>query len=189
MRDPAQNPGIFRAIGAVFSGTSRAVPEAMSGSIIVMPGSDHVNLPALQAVAAEFEWVVQVASHPGEATAPKALFLYHDAFGPGQSWLEVVRSCRFQFPELRPIVCHRLSEPIDWPALSRAGAFHAVSLPLKESEVRQSLGFVWEAEERLAAGAQRLLESAPARKSSSGRRTVSDRSRGFYAPRVDYERA
>jgi hypothetical protein len=46
------------------------------------------------------------------------------------------------------VVCHGFSEPIDWPALRDAGAFDALWLPLKEDEVRRSLGFVWEAEKR-----------------------------------------
>jgi hypothetical protein len=160
----------------------------MSGFIIVMPGSEQVDLPALQAVAADFGWEAQQGDlHT--AAAPKALLLYRDAFGPEHCWLEVIRLCRFKLPEVRLIVCHGLAESIDWPALSRAGAFHLLSLPLKENEVRQSLGFVWEAEERLAGSAQNLLATAPERKSSPARRVKSDRSRGFYAPSVNYESA
>jgi hypothetical protein len=166
-------------------GLSRAQVRAMNGSIIVMPGLDP---SPLHAVAAEFGWEVQ-EGNPGDTVAPKALLLHRQAFGPGKSWLEVIRLCRFKFPEVRLIVCHGLPDSIDWPELSRTGAFHALSLPLKESELRQSLGFVWEAEQRLAAGAQKLLEIAPARTPNSARRTVHDRLRGFYAPHVDYEQA
>jgi hypothetical protein len=160
--------------------------RAMNGCILVMPGPDHVDPPVLHTVAADFGWEVQTG-HPGDAVIPKALLLYRDAFGKGYSWLDVVRACRSKFPEARLIVCHGLSETIDWPALSRAGAFHAISLPLKESELRQSLGFVWQAEARLAAGAQRLLELAPEKKSKAAGAATGERSRGFYVPQLNYE--
>jgi DNA-binding NtrC family response regulator len=59
-----------------------------------------------------------------------------------QSVLEVL-------PKTLPIVCHKSSETIRWSELAEAGAFHALLLPLRASEVRQSLGFVWEAQRRL----------------------------------------
>ena len=51
-------------------------------------------------------------------------------------------------PNVLPIVCHKSSETIHWSELAQAGAFHALLLPLRASEVRQSLGFVWEAQRR-----------------------------------------
>jgi hypothetical protein len=158
----------------------------MNGCILVMPGPDHIDLPTLHTVSAEFGWDVQVG-HVRDTVVPKALLLHRDAFGPGYCWLDVVRVCRSKLPEVRLIVCHGLSERIDWPALSRDGAFHAISLPLRESELRQSLGFVWESEVRLAACAQRLLEIGPARRAKAAGVAASDRSRGFYAPRLNYE--
>jgi hypothetical protein len=52
------------------------------------------------------------------------------------------------------IACHGFAESIDWPELCDAGAFHTLWLPLKENEVRQSLGFVWGSEKRLAVCAE-----------------------------------
>ena len=143
-------------------------------------------MSALRAVSAEFGWDVQT-DPLADGVAPKALLLQRDAFGSGYSWLDVVHVCRSKMPEVRLILCHGLSEKIDWPALSRAGAFHAVSLPLRESELRQSLGFVWESDARLAASAQRLLETAPAKRASAARGAAADRSHGFYSPRLNYE--
>jgi hypothetical protein len=51
-------------------------------------------------------------------------------------------------PEALPIVCHKSSEAIHWSELARVGAFHALLMPLRASEVRQSLGFVGEAHQR-----------------------------------------
>jgi len=160
----------------------------MNGCILVMPGPDDVDLPTLRTVAAEFGWDVQIGN-VRDAVVPKALLLHREAFGPGNCWLEVVRVCRSKLPEVRLIVCHGLSETMDWPALSRAGAFHAVSLPLRESEFRQSLGFVWESDARLAACAQRLLEIVPAKKAiaAAAHGATADRSHSFYAPRLNFE--
>ena len=46
------------------------------------------------------------------------------------------------------ITCHRYDEPVDWGEFCELGAFHSIRLPMAETEVRQSLGFVWEAEKR-----------------------------------------
>ena len=158
----------------------------MNGYILAMPGPDHVDLTALHKVCAEFGWDLKTGGLP-DGALPKAVLLHRDAFGPGYSWLDIVHVCRSKMPEVRLILCHGLSEKIDWPALSRAGAFHAISLPLRESELRQSLGFVWESDARLAAAAQRLLETAPAKRASAARGGAADRSQGFYAPRLNYE--
>jgi hypothetical protein len=78
-----------------------------------------------------------------------AIFFHRSAVSPDCSWLEALSQIKAIFQSVAPIACHAFSEPIDWPALSAAGAFHDVWLPLKPSEVRQSLGFVSEARRRL----------------------------------------
>ncbi len=79
-----------------------------------------------------------------------AVLIYKDALGQGFGWPEAIRRSRLAMPEARVVVCHEFSEQIDWLRLSDAGAFHALQLPLKENEVRQSLGFVQQAENRLS---------------------------------------
>jgi DNA-binding NtrC family response regulator len=134
----------------------------MADNVVVMPGSGQVDLPTLHSVAGEFGWVVVVAQDLREVMAAQAsgktvaVLFHRDALGPDYDWLEAIRLWRLELPEADVVACHGFSESIDWVELSNAGAFHALQLPLKESEVRQSLGFVWQAEKRLASS--RALE-------------------------------
>jgi len=77
-----------------------------------------------------------------------AVLFHRDSVDPGGSWLNAVRLLKLAMPRVLLIACHGFSEPIDWPELCDAGAFHTLWLPLKESEVRQSLGFIFEARNR-----------------------------------------
>jgi hypothetical protein len=148
---------------------------AMTDNIIVMPGSTRPDLLALQTVAGEFGWVVDIAHDLGEIAEAQAdrktvaAFFHRDFLGREYSWVEAIRRLRLTLPEVRVIACHGFAESIDWPELSDAGAFHALWLPLKENEVRQSLGFVWEAEKRLAACAEVPVKIAPVRRFGLGR--------------------
>ena len=83
------------------------------------------------------------------------LFFHRSAFG-SCSWVDAVHLVRSVLPEVRQIACPAFSEWVDWPSLSDAGAFHTLWLPMKENEVRQSLGFVREAETRLASAADSI---------------------------------
>jgi hypothetical protein len=74
-----------------------------------------------------------------------------DAGALGVSIRDALRAVSEALPKALPIVCHKSSETILWSELADAGAFHALLMPLCESEVRQSLGFVWAAQRRLAA--------------------------------------
>jgi hypothetical protein len=131
-------------------------PPLAAGDIVLMPGSAQLHLPPLQAVAENFGWMVRIAHDLCEVAAAQAnrktvaLLFCRDTLGQGYSWLETIRLFKRALPEVRLLPCHGFSEPVDWPELCDAGAFHALWLPLKENEVRQSLGFVREAEKRLA---------------------------------------
>jgi hypothetical protein len=115
---------------------------------LVLLGPDQTDRELLRAVAAEFEWEVAPARGPDRVVA---VLLQRDAFGPGISWPEAIRRCRRAIPDVRIITCHDFMEQIDWGELYDLGTFHAVRTLMKEEEVRQSLGFLWEAEQRAAA--------------------------------------
>jgi hypothetical protein len=129
----------------------------MANSIIVVPGLGQFDLTTLNRIAADFEWTVQVTYNlrqTAELAVPLttvAVFATHDAVGVGFSWLEIIRTLRRSLPDVRLVVCHGFGDTFDWKELCEAGAFHALRLPLLERELRQSLGFIWEAEKRLAA--------------------------------------
>jgi len=120
----------------------------MSANLIVMPGSAWLDLQALQTVAGEFGWAVTASDDLRDAASAQGVLFHRDAFGPGCSWIDAVRRLRLALPEARLIACHGFSEAIDWPELCDAGAFHALGLPLRENEVRKSLGFLSEAVKR-----------------------------------------
>jgi len=77
--------------------------------------------------------------------------LKHDCgtAGISRAWVDAVRLLRLALPKARLVACHGFAESIDWPQLCDAGAFHALGLPLKENEVRRSLGFIAQALRRL----------------------------------------
>ena len=121
---------------------------------MVMPGSDWFDLPVLQTVAGQFGWDVDVANDLPELAKASpcrktvAILLHHDALGPGYSWHELIMLLTRTLPDVRVVACIGFQESIHWPELCDAGAFYALWLPLKENELRQCLGFVWEAERR-----------------------------------------
>lgn len=140
----------------------------MSDNIILLPGVARVEIEELRNGAREFGWQVKTAQflRAAEGTVDSdtaAIFFHRSAVTPDCTWLEALRQMQAIFPGIALIACHAFSEPVDWPALSAAGAFHDVWLPLKGSEVRKSLGFVSEARQRLltlhAARAATPLES------------------------------
>jgi hypothetical protein len=138
------------------------------GDIAVMPGSAHIHLSSLQAIAENFGWAVGVTHDLDKVAAAQAcrktvaVLFCRDTLGRGYSWLETIRLLRRALPDVHLLPCHGFSEPVDWPELCEAGAFHGLWLPLRENEVHQSLGFVWEAEKRLANSSVRRSETAAA---------------------------
>jgi hypothetical protein len=147
--------------GGFFAGMARAFVRPMTEHIIVMPGPACFDLGAVHIAAQVFGWTVEIADDLREVTAAQvygrttAILFHRAAFGTC-SWLKAVRLLRLALPEVRPLLCHGFSEPIDWPVLQDAGAFDALWLPLKENELRRSLGFVWEAEQRRVKLARRV---------------------------------
>jgi len=70
---------------------------------------------------------------------------------------EAVQAVSDAAPKSLPILCHKASETIQWTELAQAGAFHALLMPLRASEVRQAFGFVFEARGRLMQQAAPIL--------------------------------
>ena len=130
----------------------------MFDSIVLMPGFVRVDLTVLEAAAREFGCSVAVAASLSELAACQvgkqtlAIIFHRGALGAGCSWTHAIRSLNRAMPGVRLIACHGYAERVDWTELSDAGAFHYLGLPLKADEVRQSLGFIAEAEKRKAPG-------------------------------------
>lgn len=128
----------------------------MAKSIIVVQGSEQFDLTTTERVSNEFGWPIRVARDLDEAAENQvhgdaaAVLVDCKAVQDGRSWPEVIQFLSGDGPEVRLIVCHGFGDRLDWPQLCDAGVFHVLALPLREGELRQSLGFVWEAERRLA---------------------------------------
>jgi hypothetical protein len=125
----------------------------MTDNLIVLPGIARFDLQTLRPVAEEFGWDVKTVYGLNNAAATAndrtAALLFHCSAIGTPTWIEAVRTVKAMLPEISLVVCHGFSEPVDWPALCEAGAFHALWLPLKENEVRKSFGFVLQSRQRL----------------------------------------
>jgi len=116
-------------------------------------------------VAEEFGWRVHAAHDLRDLIAAQTLgnvlgLMFHfEALGLSSS-LDAVRRLRLSLPRVRLITCHGFSEAVNWAEISQAGAFHSLRLPLKENELRQSFGFIWQAEKRLAGSAKEIPPAA-----------------------------
>jgi DNA-binding NtrC family response regulator len=119
-------------------------------TVVVMLGFGELFETALSLVAQEFGWSVETVSQLEQAAAVTrnrrvaAVFFHREAFGRDCTWHDALRRIRMTFPEAHLIPCHGFSDPIDWDQLADAGAFHSLWLPLKENELRQCLGFIWQ---------------------------------------------
>lgn len=119
-----------------------------------MPGEFGINFPVIQSAADKWGWIVhemnslQDVAAAQESLKPVAVYFHREAVCRGCSWSESLRRLRMVLPDSRLIACHTFKDPIDWSELSRAGAFHALRFPLRETEISQSLGFVWAAEQQ-----------------------------------------
>lgn len=153
----------------------------MADRIIVMRGSGQFDFERLAAVADEFGFRTEIAADAGTSVGRTnverkiaepfsdiaAVFFHRDALGPGCSWFDALWTLRSDFPGARLVVCHGFADDTDWQRLSDAGAYYALWLPLRDSELRQCLGFIWEAERKTA---QRLpVASTGVQRAGTGR--------------------
>ena len=122
---------------------------------VAMAGIPEVDEALLSRLAKEFGWSFgRVQGIPEVARLNAGTELVAVLFSPqglGLPWEQALKAVQEAAPLALPIVCHRFAEQIEWPEFAEAGVFHALRLPLHLSEVRQSLGFVREAEARRVA--------------------------------------
>jgi DNA-binding NtrC family response regulator len=71
-------------------------------------------------------------------------------FSLAMDWSEILRDLRVACPRALPIVATTFSDHTPWHEMADAGAFHSIAVPMKTEEVRQSLGFVATAIDRMA---------------------------------------
>jgi hypothetical protein len=133
----------------------------MTQGTVVLAGVLPVEHVALDRLVAEFGWSLKEASSLARVAELNVdhnlvtvLFSPHDL---GLPWRQALRGVVDAAPVTLPILCHGFADTIHWPEAAQAGVFHSLLLPFDMREVRQSLGFVWEAKCRPAAVATRDL--------------------------------
>jgi hypothetical protein len=116
--------------------------------------SGEIDSAPIMAAARAFGWntltlktLASVEKLPLDTVAA----ILFDRAAAGGSWPEAASRLRRIAPGIPLIACHHITEKLDWPAVSDAGAFHGVRVPLNEDELRQSFGYVWAAMQRDAA--------------------------------------
>jgi hypothetical protein len=121
---------------------------------VVLAGGLSVEHVALDSVVAEFGWSLKkacgfraLAALSAESNLVAVLFSPHQLSLP---WEQALKEVLEAAPSALPILCHGFRDLIHWPQAARAGAFHSLLVPFNVREVRQSLGFVYEAKRRSA---------------------------------------
>jgi hypothetical protein len=101
----------------------------------------------LSVIERDFGWrVTQTPDMSGlreisRSNAVIAVLIHSDSLG--LSWQEALRNSRAAAPMARLIMCHKVQQAHARTQMVDAGAFGVLLAPLAQSEVRQSLGFVW----------------------------------------------
>jgi hypothetical protein len=132
-------------------GNSIATQISSMQNVVVL-GNLPADLAMVDRLVVDFGWSLKKAANFAALRRPQvhrdAVAVLFEASMWGLGWHEVLKMVIDAAPTACPILCHRLSATLDWPELSAAGAFHALAIPFRESEARQSLGFVWAAKSR-----------------------------------------
>lgn len=104
------------------------------------PLISRCNLPE---IANSFDWdLVDIQSADELTTLRECLAVIVVPSALGMHWREALQVLRLSCPGALPIAATGSSENAPWPEMAEAGVFHAFLHPMKEDEVRQSLGFV-----------------------------------------------
>jgi DNA-binding NtrC family response regulator len=126
----------------------------MPQGTVVLAGSLPVQGLALDQLVAEFGWSLKQACDLRQLSElnahQKVVAVLFDPRDLALSWDAALRAILDAAPGTLPIVCHGFADAIEWPQVAEAGGFHSLFLPFSRSELRQSLGFVWDANCRAA---------------------------------------
>ena len=118
----------------------------------------------LRSIERDFCWsVAQVSDLEGlnriaQACTVTAVLIHAGTLN--MPWRETMRAIRAAAPRARVIVCHRGEQAHFRAEMVDSGAFGVLLSPLAQSEVRQSLGFIWAS--KRSAGRIRLVDAVPA---------------------------
>ena len=135
-------------------GIEIASARTMSNGTVVLAGNLPIRHLALDSLVSGFGWELK---HADGLRGLERLSGKHNVvatiFSPvllDLAWEQALQSVLELAPKALPILCHGFAEEIDWEQAAAAGAFHSLLVPFDLQEVRQSLGFVWDAKSRSA---------------------------------------
>ena len=152
----------------------------MAGGTVALLGNLSIDRKLFESVASEFELMVDQASTPAAlremCTNRDVAAVLFDARNLGLSWNDALETVLRSAPRALPVVCAGFAESIPWPELAEAGAFHVIRRPIKESEARHTLGFIWAAKRW-----DNIQKKSAARQGQSENPTVPSATRGFAA--------
>jgi DNA-binding NtrC family response regulator len=119
---------------------------------VCLLGNPYGERLSMDALAAESGWAFEHVGNLSQlqeiGVKRNIIAVLIDTGALGMPPNGALRAVTDVLPNALPILCHKASETIQWAELAQAGAFHALLLPLRASEVRQTLGFVSEAHRR-----------------------------------------
>ena len=116
------------------------------GCVVLLGDFSNERLD-LASIGHDFRWSVAQApdlSGLGEIGRSRTVIaVLVQAGSLHMSWPDVIRAIRAVAPRARIIVCHKVDQAHFRAEMVESGAFGVLLSPLAQSEVRQSLGFVW----------------------------------------------
>ncbi len=119
----------------------------MARETVVLLANGEIGQPQLERLLSEFDWALEkVATLRGLAdinARGDVVAVVVDPAAVELPWRQAISVVRALTPKALPIVCHRVSDAIDWVEAAAAGAFDLLCLPFDSGEFRQSLGFAW----------------------------------------------
>jgi hypothetical protein len=119
----------------------------MANGTVVLVGDLPIERLGFDRLVSEFGWSskrVESLCGLGKLSADHDLVtVLFDPKSLALPWEKALSSVIAAAPRALPILCHGFAEIIDLSRVAEAGAFHSLLVPLRASEVRLSLGFVW----------------------------------------------
>jgi DNA-binding NarL/FixJ family response regulator len=116
------------------------------GCVVLLGDFSNERLD-LASIGHDFRWSVAPASGLSElreiGLTRTVIAVLIQAGSLHLSWPDAMRAIRAVAPRARIIVCHKVDQAHFRAEMVESGAFGVLLSPLSQSEVRQSLGFVW----------------------------------------------
>ncbi|MEP7351994.1 MAG: hypothetical protein ABI824_02055 [Acidobacteriota bacterium] len=121
--------------------------------VITLLGDFSSEYVDLRTIASGFDWSTALVADFAElstltARCEIAVVMVH-VRSLGTSWVNALSRVRYIAPNARVVICHGADQAFGRRDMLERGAYGVLQLPLDAGEVRQLLGFVWAAPQRM----------------------------------------